>query len=439
MNATTTGHMDTSGHIRHIAGDTPRRRVTELCDVLNTVREHLGTYLMPASEDDLDLLALWAISTHLAEETYTTPRLIITSPVAGSGKTTVLEHFERLVPNPVQMASVSSSALIPRLIDAQPSTLLIDEAEKSLNPNKPGIEDILGIINSGYKRGGSRPTLVPDKETGWKVQKLSTFAPVAMAGNSPHLPDDTVSRAHTVTMFPALEGDVEETDWELIDGDVLDLGLRVAAVADTLRDTVRNTRPPVPSGCVGRIKERWLPLKRIAALASENWSDRVDQMILHDLESMQRDKEDGLARMPIHVHLIRDMYGVFEAEGEQFIGTEVFRTSLVQSHPDRWGSNCSFGKELTGKRIAQMLSKNFTIRAGKSPDSARRGYWRRDFERAWKAVGVTVPGHVHTPSRNVPDVSESVQASVEHECPHGLESPRTCQFCRVMTEQGWKQ
>ncbi|MEB2527824.1 DUF3631 domain-containing protein [Kocuria rosea] len=426
--------LDTSGHIGHVVRDIPRGSVNELSEVLNTVREHLGTYLMPASEDDLDLLALWAVSTHLAEETYTTPRLIITSPVAGSGKTTVLEHFERLVPNPVQMASVSSSALIPRLIDAQPSTLLIDEAEKSLNPNKPGIEDILGVINSGYKRGGSRPTLVPDKESGWRVQKLSTFAPVAMAGNSPHLPDDTVSRAHTVTMFPALEGDVEETDWEVIEGDVLDLGQRIAAVADTLRETVRNTRPPVPSGCVGRIKERWLPLKRIAALASVDWSDRVDQMILHDLESMQRDKEDGLARMPIHVHLIRDMHEVFEAEVDPFIGTEVFRTRLIQDHPTRWGSESQFGKDLTAKRMAQMLNKNFTIRAGKSPDNSYRGYWRRDFERAWRAVGVTV---ADTPSIHPSNPSNVSNVSQEQECPHGSGSPKTCHFCKVMAEQGW--
>ncbi|MHC5557688.1 DUF3631 domain-containing protein [Kocuria sp. U4B] len=396
--------------------------------MLDTVRDHLGSYLMPASADDLDLIALWAVATHLAEETYTTPRLIITSPVAGSGKTTVLEHLERLVPNPVQMASVSSAALIPRLIDAEPSTLLIDEAEKALNPNKPGIEDIIGIINSGYKRGGTRPTLVPDKEKGWAVKKLSTFAPVAMAGNSPNLPDDAVSRSHTVTMFPALEGDVEETDWEVIEPDVLDLGERVAQVADTIRDTVRATRPPVPSGCVGRIKERWLPLKRIAVLASEDWADHVDQMIMHDLESMQRDKAEGLNRMPIHVHLIRDMHDIFEAEGDAFIGTQFLKTRLVQDHPERWGSASTFGKELTAQRLGQLLAKNFTIRAGKSPDNTYRGYSRRDFERAWRAVGVTVP---QTLSRKPPKPSETVKPS-QPDCPHGADSVHVCPFCQAI-------
>lgn len=40
--------------------------------VLDQVREHLGRYLSPASSDDLDLLALWAVHTHLAAESYTT-------------------------------------------------------------------------------------------------------------------------------------------------------------------------------------------------------------------------------------------------------------------------------------------------------------------------------------------------------------------------------
>ena len=100
--------------------------------VVDDIRDHLGTYLSPASPDDLDVLALWAAHTHLARESYTSPRILVTSPMPGSGKTTVLEHLERLVPYAVTMASVSSSALIPRLIaarEAGTTALLIDEAE----------------------------------------------------------------------------------------------------------------------------------------------------------------------------------------------------------------------------------------------------------------------------------------------------------------------
>ncbi|MCT1909668.1 DUF3631 domain-containing protein [Brachybacterium paraconglomeratum] len=355
--------------------------------VLDAVRDHLAAYLSPASDDDLDVLALWAVHTHLASETYTTPRLLITSPMAGSGKTTVLEHLERLAPHATPMSSVSSSAMIPRLIAATPTVLLIDEAEKALSPNKPGIEDVLGVLNSGYKIGGSRPVLVPSKEDGWRAESLPTFAPVAMAGNAPDLPEDTMQRTITVTMFPATEGDVEETDWELLDMDVRDLGQRIAAWADSIRDDVRRTRPEVPRGCVGRIKERWLPLKRVAYFAGGDWPERVDRMIRDDLDQMARDREEGLSTMPIHVHLIRDLHDLFTEQGSDFLPTSDIIRHLIAKHPERWSASSTFGRDLTAQRLGRMLVKNFTIRSGKDVDDTR-GYHRATFARAWRAVGL---------------------------------------------------
>src|SRR6478735_11920385 len=61
--------------------------------VLDEVRDHFANYVCTVDQSDLDLLALWAAHTYLVIETYTTPRLEINSPVPGSGKTTVLEHF----------------------------------------------------------------------------------------------------------------------------------------------------------------------------------------------------------------------------------------------------------------------------------------------------------------------------------------------------------
>lgn len=356
--------------------------------VVDTVRAHLARYVSPASDDDLDVLALWAVHCHLAAETYTTPRLIITSPMPGSGKTTVLEHLERLVPNPVQMASVSSSALIPRLIAAAPSVLLIDEAEKALSPNRPGIEDVLGVLNSGYKLGGSRPVLVPSKDDGWRAESLPTFAPVAMAGNAPDLPEDTMQRSIVVTMFPASEGDVDESDWELIDADARDLGAHIAAWADSIRADVRRTRPDVPTGCTGRIKERWLPLKRVAVFAGGTWPERVDRMIRHNLDEIARDREEGLSTMPIHVHLLRDLHELFSESPEPFLSTRNDLVPLlIARHPERWSTASTFGRDLTEQRLGRMLAKNFSIRSTKDAED-KRGYHRAAFTRAWRAVGL---------------------------------------------------
>ncbi len=358
--------------------------------VVDDVRDHLGRYLSPASPADLDVLALWAAHTHLARESYTSPRILVTSPMPGSGKTTVLEHLERLVPYAVTMASVSSSALIPRLIaarDAGTTALLIDEAEKALSPNRPGIEDVLGVLNSGYKVGGSRPVLVPSKEDGWVAQSLPTFAPVAMAGNAPDLPEDTMQRTITVTMFPAAEGQVEESDWELIEPEAVELGERLAEWADTIRDSVRANRPPVPTGCTGRIKERWLPLKRVAVHAGGRWPEAVDQMIRNNLEDIASDREEGLSTMPIHVHLLRDLHELFSADRADFLTTDHIIRELIHRHPERWGAESAFGRPLTAQRHGRMLVKHFTIRATKDTED-RRGYYRALFVPVWRSIGL---------------------------------------------------
>jgi len=80
------------------------------------------------------------------------------------------------------MASLSSPALLTRMLDAGMRTILIDEADRSLNPDKEGVAELLAVLNSGYKRGDTRPVLVPTKD-GWRVSEMPTYCPVVMAGN----------------------------------------------------------------------------------------------------------------------------------------------------------------------------------------------------------------------------------------------------------------
>src|SRR5829696_9896718 len=104
--------------------------------LLRDVCDWFGTYISTVTDADLELLALWTTHTHLVVETYTTPPLQLDSPVPGSGKTTCLDHLKRLCVRPVQMASVSSPALLARPLDVGLRTLLIDEVDRSLNPDR---------------------------------------------------------------------------------------------------------------------------------------------------------------------------------------------------------------------------------------------------------------------------------------------------------------
>lgn len=358
---------------------------------LETVRAHLGRYICTVEPADLDLLTLWAAHTHLVAETYTTPRLVIDSPVPGSGKTTVLEHLERLCVWPVQMATVSSPAMLARLLANGIRTMLIDEADRSLDPNKDGIADLMAILNSGYKRGGTRPVLVPAKGGDWKVSEMPTFSPVAMAGNSPDLPDDTVSRCIRVLLLPDLEGRVEETDWEVIDEEARGVGQELAAWADEVREQVRTNRPALPDPVKGRARERWSPLKRVAEAAGGRWPDVIDDLAERDVKRVEAERAEGLTHEKRHVTLLRDIRAVWQ-DDERFIGTDDLLARLTATSPQRWGTASKFEKALTAQGLGRMLTRNYNIHSTRPTVGDRtRGYSVDDFGPAFRGFGLTPP------------------------------------------------
>ncbi|WP_425309088.1 DUF3631 domain-containing protein [Ammonicoccus fulvus] len=359
-------------------------------EVLDEVRAWLATYIRVLDPGDLDLLVLWAAHTHVCRETYSTPRLLIDSPMPGSGKTTVLEHMQRLCVRPVQMAAVSSAALLTRMLDeAFPDvrTLLIDEADRALHPDKESVKDLLSVINSGYKVGGTRPVLVPVKGGGWEAKEMTTFSPVAMAGNAPALPDDTMARCIRVLLLPDLDGTVTESDWELIEAQAEALGARLASWADLARDEIRDSRPSLPDGVKARNREKWLPLKRVAVAAGEDWPKRVDELAVADLEQQKADREDGMIRERPAMILLRHLKSIFDDADEDFIPTSDLVAKLIRDHPDVWGKESSYGKDLTVQRFGRMLSQGFRINSTQETTGARlRGYRRDRFESAWNRL-----------------------------------------------------
>lgn len=355
-------------------------------EILERVHSHFQRFVCVTDPLDHALLTLWAAHTHVALETYTTPRLILDSTMPGSGKTTVLEHLQRLCLAPVQAAALSSSALLPRMLEHGPRTLLIDEVDRTLDPKKPETGELLAILNSGYKRGGTRPVLVPSGGNKFAVNEMPTFAPVVMAGNTPHLPDDTRSRAIRVLLMPDRHGTVEWSDWEEIEPEVLELGIDLAGLMDELRDTVRDLRPDLPEKCVARLAEKWRPLMRVAAAVGGRWPVMCAALIERDIEQVEAELEDGLTKLPPVVILLEDLHEIWPHTVTFMSSTELVGR-LVEQHPDYWGDQSPYGRRLTVQRLGRILVESLKVRSTKSPQDVR-GYNRWQFETGWKQHGI---------------------------------------------------
>ena len=395
--------------------------------VLTDVRAWLARFISVPDEIDLDMLALWAAHTHVALETYSTPRLVLDSTMPGSGKTTVLEHMQRLCYSPIQAASISSPALLARMLSKGIRTILIDEVDRSLDPKKPGVEDLIAILNSGYKRGATRPVLVPGKAGDWDVDEMSTYAPVAMAGNSPHLPDDTRSRSIRVLLMPDLYGVVESSDWEEIEPDAQDHAEALANAMEGAREFVRTVRPDLPKGCVGRMKEKWNPLKRVAAAAGGEWPAIVDRLIERDIQEVEMEREEGLMKLPPQMVMLMDLYAVWP-EHEPFVNTNDLVSRLIQSNPDYWDAGSAYGRALTVQRLGRTLVQ-VKIKSSKNSRD-QRGYARADFLKSWRQSGITPRQEPSEPSETVePSTDTPVSEPLEPSQTVELAAPETCRVC----------
>lgn len=344
-------------------------------------------FIAVTNPDDLDLLALWTVHTHLVRECYTSPRLLIDSIMEGSGKSTVIDHLNRLCVHPVQAATITSPALIPRLLEGGMRTILIDEAHRALRPDRPGVQDLIGIINTGYRYGATRPVLIPTKGGGWDADEMTTFAPLAMAGNNPNLPADTISRQIRVLLMPDINGTVEDSDWEHIENEANALKARIAEWADAVRDDVRGITVDLPDGCIGRFKEKWRPLARVARVAGGDWPTIAYRLIDADMQQDAAEREAGLKTLPPGMVMMNDLFAVWPAD-ETFMSSRELVRKLIFHNPEYWGSDSPYGKPLTEHRLGRLVFQASKMSSNRPGGRGPRGYLRMNLEPVWHHLGI---------------------------------------------------
>ncbi|MGV7687137.1 DUF3631 domain-containing protein [Mycobacterium kansasii] len=375
--------QDVADHLPHLEG----------AELLDELEKWFGRYIKVTFDGDLALLALWTVHTHLAPELYTTPRLQLDSTLPESGKTTVLDHFSRLCYQPVQVANLSSPALLPRLLEKGVRTLLLDEVDRSLRPDGPNVPELIGIINSGYRVGATRPVLVPVKGGGWEAKEMSTHGPVAIAGNAPNLPDDTRSRCLRILLMPDTDGTIEDSDWELIEDDAHQLRDAITQFADQVRDQAKGLLVELPVKCIGRTKEKWRPLKRVAVLAGGRWPGIADELIARALAEQDAEREAGLRNLPPGMVVLTDLHAVWP-DHDDLVPTRDLVGRLIAHNPDYWGERSSYGKSLTERRFANLVSQASKVTSQRPGGRGPRGFLRSQFRPVWQRlrIGSTPPG-----------------------------------------------
>lgn len=382
--------VDHTGHIQAVdqeSASIAARAHDDDAGPLDHLVDWFNRFIRFTHAGDVYILALWIVHTHLASVLYTSPRLWIDSVMPGSGKSNLLDHLRRLCHHPVHAATLTSPAPLTRMLDAGPRTILLDEVDRSLNADRSGVGELLAVLNAGYPVGATRPVLVQTGNNNWETKEMPTFAPVAMAGNSPRLPEDTVSRSIRILLMPDLDDTVEDSDWELIEDDAKSLHATVANWAERAREQVRGMVVELPDGCIGRSKEKWRPLKRIAVIAGGRWPAITNRLIDQSLAEDAAERDAGLKTLPDGMVMLRHLHTVWP-DGEQFVVTRTLVSKLIGHNPEYWGPGSRYGKALSDTRFGQIVARASRVTSERLGGRGPRGFLRSRLEPAWHWLGI---------------------------------------------------
>jgi hypothetical protein len=243
-----------------------------------------------------DAVAMWAVHTYIVECFGISPRLAITSPEKGCGKTTLLDVVSRLVWRPL-----STAAAIFRVVDILQPTLLIDEADTFLRDN----EDLRGVLNSGHRHGGSVLRTVGDDHEPRPFATYSACA-IALIGK---LPATLADRSITAELRRRLASEAVEPFRHDRTTHLDMLARKAARWASDNADCVRGADPDIPAGIFNRVADNWRPLLAIADAAGGDWPERA-RRVLAAMAGANDDQSTGAMLFAD----IRDIFSEREAD-----------------------------------------------------------------------------------------------------------------------------
>lgn len=121
-----------------------------LAELLSATEAFVRRYVA-LGDSEAATVALWVVHTHVLDASRVTPYLRIHSAEPGCGKTLLLEVLALVVARP-WLTARTTAAVLPRKIQRQRPTLLLDESDAGFGGDREFSEALRGILNSGYKR-----------------------------------------------------------------------------------------------------------------------------------------------------------------------------------------------------------------------------------------------------------------------------------------------
>jgi hypothetical protein len=349
--------------------------VQDGAELLDEVYETLTRYLVFPSRSAAVATVLWVAASHAQPAWEHATRMVAKSPLKRCGKSRVLDMLEALSHNALPTANISPAALVRSIVESDPPTLLLDEADTIFGRRRgeraEATEDLRGILNAGHARG--RPYVRWDVSAR-AVERCPTFAMVALAGIG-DLPDTIEDRAVIITMrrrAPAERITPFRRRRDL--PQLTELSDRLHA---WIRAHLAELQAAVPIMPVeDREADVWEPLVAVADLAGGGWPERARQAC--QAMTAETDGEGAASE-----RLLADLRAVFGKADALYSKTLLDRLHALEEAP--WAD--WYGRPLTARDLAKLLRpygvKSRSVREGGIGESLK-GYAVEDLHDAWR-------------------------------------------------------
>jgi hypothetical protein len=341
-------------------------------ELLIEVLAFIEQYVVIGSHELL-AVALWTMHTHVFESSPTTPYLSVKSPEKQCGKTRTIETVALLVAKPLMTANISEAALFRAVSSLRP-TLLFDEVDSIFRAaNEKGRDDLRGILNAGYRRGGQAVRCGGRNMT--ELESFDVFCPKLLAGIG-ELPDTLRDRSIPIVLKRRAPGEqVSKFRSRTAEAAAEPVRDRLAAWAEGVADRLAVAEPPMPDELSDRATDCWEPLIAIADLAGADWGARA-RNAAKALSGRGADEDESRG-----VKLLTDIRTVFTGDAVSSHDLAAALNGLAESQWGGWNQ----GAGLTQRDLAKLLKpfevQSKTVRIGKTTP---RGFHREQFADAFQ-------------------------------------------------------
>jgi hypothetical protein len=338
-------------------------------DVLNEISETIAAYVV-MSKSSADLCAVWCAHAHRFRAFTCSPRLHITSPAAGCGKTTLRDVIALFTSRSMLTENLSVAVLF-RIIEKIQPTLLADECDAWLRDN----DELRGMLNAGHRRDGQ--ALRCEGES-YEVRAFNVFAPVVLCGIGA-LPGTLHDRSISVRLERAKPDEIRKRFDSYHVEKEKELCRKLARFCVDNTAKIEACDPKLPDGVFNRLADNWRPLFAIAEVAGGDWPQRVATALF------ELTNDADVTAQGIGTTLLADIKAIFENETVDRLHSETIASDLAAIEGGPWAEWGRSGKPISKNQIAKQL-KRFGVepRDVRIADTVLKGYLLEQFKEAFE-------------------------------------------------------